>query len=173
MRGGGFWLRCAGGAPTSGVPEAISEPNLATVGWREWISLPELGIEAIKAKVDTGARSSALHTGFIEPYEKNGVTMVRFGLRPHLGWPDHNVECHAEIADRRQVKDSSGNPEIRYFIRTPVQVGEGIWTIDLSLTSRTGLKFRMLLGREAVRRRVLVDPGKSYLTRKPPKRRLS
>ena len=143
---------------------------LPTVGWREWIALPELGISAIKAKVDTGARSSALHTRYVEPYEDSGVSMVHFALRPHAGWPDHNVECHAELFDQREVRDSSGNPELRYFIRTPVKVGDHLWTVELSLTNRSSMKFRMLLGREAVRRRALVNPGRSFLTRKPPKR---
>lgn len=142
------------------------------VGWREWIALPDLGITAVKAKVDTGARSSALHTRYIEPYEEDGIAMVHFALCPHAGWPDHNVECHAEIFDQREVKDSSGNPEMRFFIRTPVMVGDHVWKVELSLTDRSSMRFRMLLGREAVRRRAVVDPGRSYLTRKPPKRHL-
>jgi len=143
-----------------------------TVGWREWVSLPDLGIPAIRAKVDTGARSSALHTGSIETYERGGIAMVHFKLRPHPGWPDHNVECHAELLDQREVKSSTGTPELRCFVKTHVRVGDHLWMVELSLTDRSSMKFRMLLGREAVRRRALVDPGRSFLTRKPPKRHL-
>ena len=132
--------------------------------------MPDLAITAIRAKVDTGARSSALHTRFIEPFEQDGVSMVRFALRPHKGWPDHNVECQAVVCDQREVKSSSGERETRYFIRTPVQIGNRIWKVELSLTDRSTMKYRMLLGRQALRRRVLVDPSESFITRTPPKR---
>jgi hypothetical protein len=138
------------------------------VGWREWLAIPQLEIPWIKAKVDTGARSSSLHAHSIEEYEEGGITMVRFIAE--VDHPYHSIEreCHAPVHDQRQVKDSGGNPEVRYFIRTLVEVGEHHWHIEISLTDRSTMKFPMLLGREAVRRRALVDPGRSYLTRNRP-----
>jgi hypothetical protein len=152
---------------TGGKAKKKRSPKLI-VGWREWLSIPELGIPSIKAKVDTGARSSALHAHSIEEYQEGGITMVRFIAE--IDQPSHRIEhkCHAAVYDQRQVKDSAGNPEVRYFIRTLIEVGDHHWPVEVSLTDRSTMKFPMLLGREAVRRRAVVDPGRSYLTRKPP-----
>ncbi len=139
------------------------------VGWREWVGLPGLGIDPIKAKVDTGARSSSLHAHSIEEYREDGVLMVRFIAEIDHPRHRHELECHAPVHDRRQVKDSGGNPEIRCFILTPVKVGGHLWKVEISLTDRSTMKFPMLLGREAIRRRAAVDPGRSYITRKMPK----
>ena len=137
------------------------------VGWREWLALPQLGIPAIKAKIDTGARTSSLHARNIEPFVgADGQEWVRFSLRPDLRHPEHVVDCEAPASEHRQVRSSSGHPEDRYFIITKVSVGGIEWDIEMSLTSRDKMKFRMLLGREALRGRCLVEPNTSYLTGK-------
>ncbi len=135
-----------------------------TVGWREWIALPALGIPAIKAKVDTGAKTSALHTVALETYETNGVLMVRFTIHPLRKRPDISISCTAEVVDQRIVSDSGGHRENRYFIRTPVTLGEHSWPIEMSLTNRDNMLFKMLLGRTAMADQLMVDPDCSYLT---------
>lgn len=135
-----------------------------TVGWREWIALPELGIPAIKAKVDTGAKTSALHTVALETYETNGVLMVHFTIHPLRKRPDIALTCTAEVVDQRIVSDSGGHRENRYFIRTPLSLGEHSWPIEMSLTNRDNMLFKMLLGRTAMANQLIVDPDSSYLT---------
>jgi hypothetical protein len=133
------------------------------LGWREWLALPELGIHRIKAKIDTGARTSALHTFGVEPYEREGVLHVRFWVHPLQRVDSVEICCEARVLDRRTVRDSGGHEEERYVIRTRVQVARACWPIEVTLTDRDSMGFRMLLGRTAIRRRYLVDPGKSYL----------
>lgn len=132
------------------------------LGWREWISLPELGVPAIKAKIDTGARTSALHTYFLEPFEENGIQMVRFGLHP-LQKNDTSLICQAPVKDQRVVTDSGGHREMRYVIRTPLALGNHVWPIEITLTNRENMIFRMLLGRTAMGKSVGVWPSKSFL----------
>jgi len=140
------------------------------IGWREWLALPDLSIPAIKAKIDTGARTSALHTFVIEPFELDGALKVKFGVHPLQRRKDLEVFCLADVVDRRRVTSSDGQSEKRYIIRTAVALGELIWPIELSLTNRRSMRFRMLLGRGAISGLVLVNPAKSYLTgRRPPK----
>ncbi len=134
------------------------------IGWREWLTMPDLGIQAIKAKVDTGARTSALHTFGLEPFEKNGVLKVKFGVHPLQRRKDIEVYCVADVVDRRRVTSSVGQSEMRYVIRTLVALGKFSWPIELTLTSRKSMRFRMLLGRAAISGLILVDPAKSYLT---------
>ena len=133
------------------------------LGWREWLALPELGIHRIKAKIDTGARTSALHTFGVEPYEREGVLRVRFWVHPLQRVDSVEICCEARVLDRRTVRDSGGHEEERYVIRTRVQVAQACWPIEVTLTDRDSMGFRMLLGRTAIRRRYLVDPGRSYL----------
>ena len=132
------------------------------VGWREWMALPELNIPAIKAKIDTGARTSALHAFFVEPFTKGGVAMVRFGVHPLQKREDEEVVCEYPIKDYRQVSDSGGHKEMRYVIETRAQLGDISWNIEMTLTNRDSMKFRMLLGRTALKG-MQVNPAVSFL----------
>ncbi|MDP4537606.1 ATP-dependent zinc protease [Alkalimonas collagenimarina] len=133
------------------------------LGWREWVALPGLKVPALKCKVDTGARSSALHAFSVVPFERGGETWVRFGLHPNQQETETELWCEAKVLDKRNVTDSGGNVTERYFIQTEVMIGSQCFSIELSLTSRDTMMFRMLLGREAMRKRFVVDPGASYL----------
>lgn len=137
--------------------------SLQTLGWREWLVLPKLGIPAIKAKVDTGARTSALHTFFIEPYNHNGRKKVRFGIHPLQNNSTIELICDASVIDQRIVTDSGGHRESRLVIATDMLCRGITWPIELTLTNREAMKFRMLLGRTALSGRFVVDPSASFL----------
>lgn len=144
------------------------EPTL--IGWREWLSLPELGIKGIKAKIDTGARTSALHAFAVECFSENNRRMVRFGIHPIQKNTRVEKWCAAEVVDEREVSDSGGHREMRYVIYTPISLGGHTWPIEITLTNRDTMKFRMLLGRSAMTEGFLVDPKSSYKMGKPEKK---
>ncbi len=132
------------------------------LGWREWLALPELGIARIKAKVDSGARSSALHAVELETI---GLSHVRFAVRP-LQNASGQQWCEAELLDWRWVTDSGGHRELRPFILTEVALGDTHWKVEVSLTVRDTMRFRMLLGRTALAGRFIVDPEASYVQKR-------
>ncbi|WMW22989.1 RimK/LysX family protein [Methanolobus mangrovi] len=133
------------------------------LGWREWVALPDLGLHAIKAKVDTGARTSALHAFNIDLYEDDGIEMVRFFVHPIQKNQNFQVECIAPLKDQRQVTDSGGHKELRYVIETDVVVANRRYPIELTLTDRDTMLFRILLGRSAIDNSMMVDPGASFI----------
>ena len=139
------------------------------VGWREWLSLPDLGINQIKAKVDTGARTSAIHAFQVEPFDKDGKTWVRFALHPNQADTETVITCEAEVIDQRNVTDSGGHTEKRYVILTRVKLADKLWPVEVTLTNRDNMLFRMLLGRTAMTTgNILVDPAMSFLMGKSP-----
>ncbi len=140
------------------------------IGWREWLALPELNIPAIKAKIDTGARTSALHTTFIEPFGDNGVKKVRFGIQPLQRIDKIELFCEAIVKDERIVTDSGGHKEMRFVIETEVELLNERWPIEITLTTRIGMRFRMLLGRTALTERFFVDVSSSYVGGKKSKK---
>jgi hypothetical protein len=133
------------------------------VGWREWVALPDLRVEAIKAKIDTGARTSALHAYRIEPFRRAGALWLRFQLHPIQRSEAMKVACEARAVDERAVRNSGGGVERRYIIKTVLKLGEASWPIELALANRDQMGFRMLLGRTALQGRALIDPGRAYL----------
>ncbi|WP_421790848.1 ATP-dependent zinc protease [Hyphobacterium sp.] len=134
-----------------------------TIGWREWVELPDLGAARMKAKIDTGARTSAVHAWKIEPFEKDGEKWLRFELHPNQKDNKFRIPCEAQVADERLVRSSNGQVSKRYVIRTRLKLGSRTWPIDLTLSRRDEMGFRMLLGRTALRGRTLIDAAASFL----------
>ncbi|MEB3341251.1 ATP-dependent zinc protease [Okeania sp.] len=141
----------------------MKHQELPIIGWREWVILPEIGITKIKAKIDTGARSSALHAFDIKTFEIDGKRMVKFKVHPQQKDTNLIVTAEAELIDERKVRSSSGVAEIRPVISTEINLMNQKWQIELTLTNRELMGFRMLLGRQAVRKKFLINPSKSYL----------
>ena len=141
--------------------------NRIVLGWREWVHLPDLGLPWIKAKVDTGAKTSCLHAFSLDTFVKDGDSWVRFGIHPHQNETDTEIYCEAKIIDERIVSDSGGHKENRIVISSDIVIGEKQWPIEITLTNRDTMQFRMLLGRTAMQDLISVKPDKSYLLGKP------
>ncbi len=134
-----------------------------TIGWREWVRLPDFGVESIKAKVDTGARTSSLHASDIEEFARDGIEYVRFCVHPEQRSAHPVVSVEVPLLARRQVKNSGGKSEVRPVVETTVELLGQRWSIELTLTRRSTMGFRMLLGRQAIRGHLVVDPGRSFV----------
>ena len=134
------------------------------IGWREWVAFPVLAVPAIKAKIDTGARTSALHVFNLKPFQEDGIKKVQFVVHPLQKRTDVTIHCIANVVDQRTVTNSGGHREKRYVIRTIVRIGQSEWPIEITLTNREEMGFRMLLGRTAMHKRLMVDPSLSYQT---------
>jgi hypothetical protein len=147
------------------LPPLMSAPPL--IGWREWLGLPALGIPAVKAKVDTGARTSCLHSFHYEEFSREGRAWLRFWLHPLQHDTQREVVCEAPLLEKRMVRDSGGHRELRPVIQTPLQLGTLTGMIEITLTNREQMLFRMLLGRTALQGRYHVDPSASFLLGKP------
>jgi hypothetical protein len=147
----------------------MTDKELTILGWREWVCLSELGLPPIKAKVDTGARTSALHAFEVRPFSESGLQRVEFKIHPRQRDTDTVVVCTADVFDERTVMDSGGHKEQRWVIKTQASLGVHTWPIEITLTSRDDMRFRMLLGRTAIKNMALVNPAKSYLVGKKPR----
>lgn len=152
------------------VEEAPRLP-LWVIGWREWLALPDLLVPRIKAKIDTGARTSALHAFDVERFRRRGADWLRFQVHPVQRNDRDIVEAEARMIDERLVRDSGGKSERRPVIETTAKILEREWPIELTLTNRDAMGFRMLLGRQALRGAFLVDPQRSFLAGSPKKRK--
>ena len=145
----------------------VGHEQLATdipfIGWREWVALPDLGIPAIKAKIDTGARTSCLHAFYVEPFDDGARRRVRFGVHPLRRITSIELHCEADVLDERNVSDSGGHVERRIVIATQVVLSGQAWPIEITLTNRENMLFRMLIGRTALRSRFRIDPGRSFI----------
>ncbi len=141
----------------------IEDDKRIVLGWREWANLPELCLPAIKAKVDTGAKTSALHAFKVEKFKRDGLDFVRFGMHPLQTTNELVVECEARLIDERLVSDSGGHSEMRFVIETELVICQHQWPVELTLTNRDSMRFRMLLGRRAMEHRAIVDPDASFL----------
>ncbi|AMW30386.1 MULTISPECIES: ATP-dependent zinc protease family protein [Oscillatoriales] len=147
----------------------LNKQQRDVIGWREWLALPDLGVSAIKAKIDTGARSSAIHAFDVHHFGDEDERMVEFKMHPKQRNSTETVTATAKVLDQREVRNSGGHSEERIVIVTTAQLRGHEWQIELTLTNRDVMGFRMLLGRAAVRERFLVHPGKSYLLSARPK----
>ena len=144
-------------------PYRQRKSSLETIGWREVITFPKLKITRVKAKIDTGARSSALHAFDLEDFSYDGRSMIRFKVQPLQRSNEVAISTEAELLEYREIKNSGGTVERRPVIKTEIMLNQQTWLIELTLTNREMMGFRMLLGREAIRNKFLVDPGQSYL----------
>ena len=133
-----------------------------TIGSEEWVSLGELNIPHIKARIDSGAKTSSLHALNIQPYQKDSQTCVSFDVYPIQNDGKRKIKCNALVIDKRIVKSSTGNREQRFVIETFMSIGDHTWGIEITLTNRDSMGYRMLLGREAMKGRLIVDPEDSF-----------
>ncbi|MBI2168410.1 MAG: ATP-dependent zinc protease [Actinobacteria bacterium] len=137
---------------------------LRIIGWREWLALPDLAVHALKAKIDTGARSSTLHAFDVQTFARDGRRWVRFKVHPVQRSTRETVHAELPLHDERLIRDSGGKEQLRPVILTTIEVSGERWPIELTLTNRDAMGFRMLLGRQAIRGRFVVDAGRSYVT---------
>lgn len=137
--------------------------QLSVIGWREMLSLPELNVDRIKAKIDTGARTSALHAFNCQEFKQDDKTMIRCGIHPLQRDNKQTILAEAELLEYRKITNSGGYAQTRPVILTTVKLGEHQWQVELTLTNRDVMGFRMLLGRQALKGRFSIDPGKSFL----------
>ncbi len=143
------------------------------LGWREWIGFPQLGLPAIKAKVDTGAKTTCLHAFEVESFMQNGEEWLNFKVHPFQDNSDTVASCTAPVFDKRNVTDSGGHTEERFVIKSPIIVGKWQQPVEITLTARDNMKFRVLLGRNAINAgNFYVNPSKSWLQKKPAKNQL-
>ncbi|MGB1311076.1 MAG: ATP-dependent zinc protease [Leucothrix sp.] len=136
--------------------------KLAVLGWREYVDLPDLQISGVKAKIDTGAKTSCIHAFAVETFEKDNEVWVRFGVHPNQGDRVTEVWCESRVVDYREVTDSGGHTEMRYVIASTLVIGRHVFEAEITLTNRDNMRFRMLLGRRAMKGRFAVNPGASY-----------
>lgn len=141
---------------------ASGKLNLPVIGWREWISLPNLGVKAIKVKVDTGARSSSLHAVKQRIFERDGEKWVHFYINPVQHKAENKIKAESKILEFRSVRSSSGVADMRPVILTDIKLLGLVWPVELTLSNRDEMGFRMLLGRQAFRNKFYVDAGRSY-----------
>lgn len=145
----------------------MSEATPVVLGWREWVALPGLGVDAVRAKVDSGARSSSLHVDTLESFERDGREWVRFSLHPGERGSGTVCACEAPVLERRPVTDSGGHTTLRVFVHTDIVLAGSRYTIEINLTNRRGMLFPMLLGRTALADRFVIDPAASFLLGEP------
>ena len=150
----------AAGSPSNTMPATVA-------GWREWVGLPGLGVGWIKAKLDTGARTSAIHAFDLEEFERDGEQWVRYSVHPWQGSDDDAVACESRVLAQREVRSSSGHVEERYVVCLDLSMVGRVISAEMTLSRRDEMGFRMLVGREALRQGFLVDPGRSYLGGRP------
>lgn len=156
--------------PRDDAPISIERaPKKQVIGWREWVALPLIGVKSIKAKLDTGARSSALHAFNLRPFSRDGKYFVRFDVHPLQRNDEIHKTCVAEAVDYRWITNSGGGREKRFVIVTTLRMGTEAWPIEVTLTDRDQMGFRMLIGRTAMEHRLIVDPTVSYRLGRPRK----
>lgn len=160
-------MDAAGGDDAAADPVTVDP---VTVGWREWVGLPDLGVDHLKAKIDTGARTSALHAFDLEEFERDAVAWVRFSVHPWQRSAEDAVVVECPVHDRRLVRSSNGQVQERVVVLTAVRLVDRVVPTEITLTRRDEMGFRMLIGREALRKGFLVDSGDSYRGGRPPKK---
>ena len=145
------------------------DSSFLIVGWKEWIELPELGVHGIKAKIDTGAATSSVHAYDIKYVRHNGEMYVKYCLHPIQKSKKISIPCLSKLIDERKVRSSSGQMELRPVVRTILKISNFQWEIDLNLTNRDSMGMRMLIGREALETKALVNPAHKFLLGKKSK----
>ena len=151
-----------------GTTGDAATPSSTPVGWREWVTLPDIAVPWIKAKLDTGARSSAIHAFDVTETERDGQLWVRYAVHPWQGSDADPVTVESPVIDRREVRSSSGHSEERLVVPVLVTLAGRDITVEMTLSRRDEMGFRMLLGREALRQGYLIDPSRSYTSGRPP-----